>query len=339
MTSKVALLAAAISAITNEPVLSHDDYLIKKQNRRLPSESYPKYLFKGQLSVDSMHQSHLVGGQIDTFFEDHPTRNRNSGQHHIYVKTLTGQTIHIYPKLTYTIGKVKRLIQDIKGISPDQQRLVFSGIVLEDSRSLVDYAIKEEATLYLVLCLPGSGPRILFCSFLNSDQLDSRFDFDFTNVFDTTDVVFMRGNFQYKRPCGWNRIALKVLNKYGTDNAWLGATSKNFRQKSGTNEWPVSYHGTAKDNCHSIAEDGYMLCKGKRFAFGRGIYSTPDINVAARYAEKFTYDGQEYRVVIQNRVNPDTLVRISAEKTGYGEYWISPTSTDIRPYGICIKKV
>jgi len=38
----------------------------------------------------------------------------------------------------------------------------------------------------------------------------------------------------------------------------------------------VSYHGTARNNCKSIAEEGYLLCKGRRFAFGHGIYSNPD---------------------------------------------------------------
>jgi hypothetical protein len=42
--------------------------------------------------------------------------------------------------------------------------------------------------------------------------------------------------------------------------------------------------------------------------------------------------------VIQNRVNPTNLVRISKNKTGVGEYWISPDGKDLRPYGICVMK-
>ena len=100
----------------------------------------------------------------------------------------------------------------------------------------------------------------------------------------------------------------------------------------------VSYHGTAKHNCKSIAEEGYLLCKSYNFAFGHGIYSTPDINVALDYATKFDYEGNNYRVVIQNRVNPNNLIRISKQQTGVGEYWICPNETDLRPYGFCIKK-
>ena len=100
----------------------------------------------------------------------------------------------------------------------------------------------------------------------------------------------------------------------------------------------VSYHGTARNNCKSIAEEGYLLCKGKRFKFGHGIYSTPDINIAYKYAPQFIHGGDNYRVVIQNRVNPKNLVKVSKQETRVGEYWIAPKEADLRPYGICIKK-
>src|SRR5581483_4442385 len=100
----------------------------------------------------------------------------------------------------------------------------------------------------------------------------------------------------------------------------------------------VSYHGTANNNCKNIAEEGYLLCKGRRFAFGHGIYSSPDIDVAYRYAPRFSHEEENYRIVIQNRVNPKNMVRISKQETGIGEYWISPKQADLRPYGICLKK-
>ncbi|CAF4122375.1 unnamed protein product, partial [Rotaria sp. Silwood1] len=49
--------------------------------------------------------------------------------------------------------------------------------------------------------------------------------------------------------------------------------------------------------------------------------------------------GKNYLVLLQNRVNPTTLVKISADRTGVGEYWASPSYEDIRPYGICIRKL
>jgi len=43
-------------------------------------------------------------------------------------------------------------------------------------------------------------------------------------------------------------------------------------------------------------------------------------------------------IVIQNRVNPKSLIKIGAAETEIGEYWISKEEKDVRPYGICVKE-
>ena len=69
----------------------------------------------------------------------------------IFVKTLTGKTIPIDTKASDTIGNVKAQIQDKESI-PHYMGLglIFAGKQLENGRTLSDYSVRENSTLYLV---------------------------------------------------------------------------------------------------------------------------------------------------------------------------------------------
>ncbi|RIA94166.1 hypothetical protein C1645_760742, partial [Glomus cerebriforme] len=85
---------------------------------------------------------------------------------------------------------------------------------------------------------------------------------------------------------------------------------------------------------NSIADNGYLLSEGRRFAHGRAIYSTPEITIAERYATECNHNGSRYKFVFQNRVNPVNLKKINNVS-----YWLAPSESDIRPYGLCVKVI
>lgn len=225
-----------------------------------------------------------------------------------------------------TVGDLKKVIEQKSGIPSDEQRLTLAGKQLEDEKKLSHYKIKPHTMIHLIRRLRGGGREEAL--YLDPSLREPRLDYDFTHMNDGS-TEYYRGSERYYRPCGWRRYALKVSGKFPGGDAWLGRAGS--RTESSPGEWPVSYHGTAKSNADSIARGGFDLSKGRRFLHGRGIYSTPDISVAAKFAEEFQYDGKSYKMVFQNRVRDFKVV----PKIGY---WVSSNDRDIRPYGICIKE-
>ncbi|KAF0396188.1 ubiquitin domain-containing protein [Gigaspora margarita] len=163
------------------------------------------------------------------------------------------------------------------GIDIKKISLSFSGKPLEDHRTLESYNIKQNDTIHVSRRIIG-GAFDYFV--LTNDYLDPRYDNDFSNQQDGP--ALKRGNEPYKPPYEWKRLQL-ILK-------------------------------VCKDAAENIAKDGFDLLKGKRFLYGKGIYSTPDVKEAECYAKQFSFK----------------IVDIK---------WITADDKNIRPYSICIKKI
>ena len=77
----------------------------------------------------------------------------------------------------------------------------------------------------------------------------------------------------------------------------------------------------------------------KRQAHGRGIYSTPNVDVACLYGAPATFRENEEtkQVVLQVKLNPSGT-RIVQDQT-WGTYYVTENPEDVRLYGVLVRKM
>ena len=327
----VKLLADGFSASLRSNVYTYDDYIAEKARRG-------GELYSEQLDIMKLFELSYMSGP----FGDDPAEvslatadsNPTGEEFLVIVKNIVGKstTLSFNATLaTTSVRDLKKAIQAKDAIPVSNQRLLFASEPLEeDHRSLASYNLHNEAVVYLVIRTETSGIASEVYH-IDPNLLHPSYDYDFTNINDAGHS-YRRGGYPYYRPCGWKRLALKVLGRFD-DDKWLGSTG------SAPGEWPVSYHGTASTADGNIAQVGYELSKGRGFQFGKGVYCTPSIEVAVKYAQEFTHNGKRYQMVLQNRVSPDNLKVLKEKQSGDGEYWVQPQQDCIRAYSICYRQI
>ncbi|CAF1038543.1 unnamed protein product [Adineta steineri] len=81
--------------------------------------------------------------------------NGSSRDFQIFVTNITGRIITLTVNSEMNVFEVKKLIQNVTGVSCDYQRFICGGMQPEDEEILSDYGISDKGTIHSVLTLRG----------------------------------------------------------------------------------------------------------------------------------------------------------------------------------------
>ena len=301
------LVAAALSTLTDNFIVSQ-----RAHDNRHKKDTTCRWR-RHDITVGHSESIQLSDGAAARLFDGTSVANG------VFVQDKNGQ---LYPiSVDISADKVRDLkskIEKISGVSVAQQSLIYGGEVLRDTDKLNYSSVCNLATLFLTY---DRAEPAMVQQYLHNSDLAPAYNYDLTQLKDNG-AVYRRGGLVYKRPYGWNRIALNVLGKYN-DDTWLGF--KGVRTEESAGEWLVSFHG--------VLESDFMRGDEKIGAASR-VRSTADIDSVEfeQFAKVFEFGGYRFKAVYQNRINPCNVDVISA---GHFVCGIG----DIRPYGICVKMI
>ncbi len=320
MSERSSVLEAVFSAVIGEKV-------------RIASNQDESYVPGPLITIDQVFESSYVR----TSTHDIPGV---SWDFSIFVILFSGKTITLTVSSVHQIRDIKEMIEIKEGIPAHTIRLQMFGKGLQDDFTVQDAKIQPNVTLIALARLVGGGiPAYLTPKTLNLDitGFAPSYNYDFTDKVDDG-KTYMRGGHQYNRPYGWYRFALDV-QKYG-DSSWLGPNG--IRTHSVGNEWAVGYHGTKQSkqpDCvvGKIVKEGFI--PGPRQLFGIGVYTSPSLKmIGNNYADSVVNNGITSKFAFQTRVDPARL-EVKPKIIEGADYWLSPDSSAVRPYGLIVQEV
>ena len=274
-------------------------------------------------------------------------------------------------ELSFDLGdnKTKKLLQKGKELQNfiSELKVKFSQLLNTDANDIILVNPKEKKGLCsLDFLLNKNNSNIVINKLKNISQIKNIeekplieacqlnidiFDSEGNNQDGGWAIGEKRGGEDYLPPIGWKGYGLKVKGKYDYgNNTWL-----DWKDKDGV--FAVAYFGISniygnKDNLNLFFDEilsekvlniGYeqTYCNDKDLKnpskkCGNGVYLFQDPKIAENTSGIIDINGVRYKLLLMCRVNPKRI----RQPEGFKDCWIlNPTSFEIRPYRILIKKI
>ena len=131
--------------LRNLQKLLNQDFIIKKYEEDFLSIINENNMNNRDVKISEIYE------RMESEFKAAGGQKKNSMK--IFIQTVTGKLIPFDVKPNDKIENVKLKFQEQEGLHPELQRLIFSGIQLEDNKTFADYNIKNESKIHLILKL------------------------------------------------------------------------------------------------------------------------------------------------------------------------------------------
>lgn len=167
-----ALQSATVTKL--EPTKTFEEYGIGNGTELRLSGRYLTREFVGLIPNCKNFFEEIVNQQDHFVLHDRLSIQPPSKEIKVKVETLTGKKFELEANVTETVLEIKEKINKREGLKLSVQRLLFNGLFMENSRSLFEYGVGDEATLHLVLRMrPSKDPEELraptFAGFVNDE--------------------------------------------------------------------------------------------------------------------------------------------------------------------------